>query len=87
MQQALEEYSECLKIRKAILGANDRKLAEAHYFVAVASTFLQLNKEALTHFIMAKKILESKLTTLLQYEEIKEIKEILVDLQDKVKKN
>jgi nuclear autoantigenic sperm protein len=89
MEQAAQEYTECLALRQQVMNADDRKLAEVHYSIALANNFLNKNKEALTHFVLAKKILESRLTELNKTPEgekvqIVEIKEIIAELQDKV---
>lgn len=88
MEQAVTEYSECLALRQQVLSTEDTRLAEVHYQIALANTFLNKNKEALTHFVMSKKIFEAKLAKLQATPEdieIKDVKEIIAELQEKVK--
>jgi hypothetical protein len=63
----------------------------SHYSLGLAQNFVNHPKEALLHFISAKKVLESALAKLLslqsasnQNDEIKEIQEILVEMNAKV---
>jgi len=59
MEAAVSDYSQCLKIREEILNTDDRKLAEIHYSLALALDYTNNLREALIHFICAKKIFET----------------------------
>ena len=64
MEQAIVDYSNCLKLWEKELNGKDRRLAEVHYSLGLSNNFLQRNKEALFHYINAKKILEEHVNLL-----------------------
>eukprot|EP01118_Nematostelium_gracile_P014239 TRINITY_DN5502_c0_g1_i1.p1 TRINITY_DN5502_c0_g1~~TRINITY_DN5502_c0_g1_i1.p1 ORF type:complete len:290 (-),score=90.87 TRINITY_DN5502_c0_g1_i1:88-957(-) len=90
MEQAITDFKECLKVQEAILPDNDRKLAETHYYIALASENLNNFNQSKQHIGIALKILESKTKQLESLDtddsknEIKEIQTVVEELKTKL---
>eukprot|EP00743_Colponemidia_sp_Colp-15_P005569 GILK01005990.1.p1 GENE.GILK01005990.1~~GILK01005990.1.p1 ORF type:complete len:387 (+),score=85.20 GILK01005990.1:44-1162(+) len=63
-EAAIEEYTECLKIRTSMDGAGSRSIAETHYLLGLAYMFSRNQPQAQEHFQRAFDILEQQLEQL-----------------------
>jgi len=83
METALEEFAKCLKLREEG-GADERRMAEAHFQLGLVNTFLpNKNKEAQEHYVAAKASLNQKVIHL--QKEIKEKSSAIENLQEIIK--
>ncbi|XP_072931808.1 protein HGV2 isoform X2 [Epargyreus clarus] len=94
--KAVVDMLKCLDIQKEIYQSDDRRIAETHYQIALANSLASNFEEAITHFKNAANILETRIKTLESptteaktptdsvHAEIKELKELLPDIQAKI---
>jgi len=64
MPQAVVEYEKCLAIQQLNVPSDDRRLAETHFLIGIAEDYQNNLKEALSHFRLAYKILDSRIIQL-----------------------
>ncbi|CAF4823925.1 unnamed protein product [Pieris macdunnoughi] len=89
--KAVIDMMSCLEIQKELYSSDDRRIAETHYQIGLANSLASNFEEAITHFKNAANILESRIKSLEGPEptdaaqaEIKELKELLPEIQDKI---
>ncbi|CAH3906466.1 unnamed protein product [Pieris brassicae] len=89
--KAVIDMMSCLEIQKELYSSDDRRIAETHYQIGLANSLASNFEDAITHFKNAANILESRIKSLEGPEptdaaqaEIKELKELLPEIQDKI---
>ncbi|KAK9695320.1 hypothetical protein K7432_013040 [Basidiobolus ranarum] len=90
-EQASADYTEALTIKKTVLESNDRRLAEAHYKIAISHEYNSQYDPALEHLAEVKKILSERIKSLEMGElnessktEIQDMQDLIQDIQGKV---
>ncbi|CAK1547345.1 unnamed protein product [Leptosia nina] len=98
--KAVVDMLSCLEIQKELYSCDDRRIAETHYQIGLANSLASNFEDAITHFKNAANILESRIkslesptedaskkhlpTDMSAEAEIKELKELLPEIQEKI---
>ncbi|ORX95625.1 hypothetical protein K493DRAFT_191901, partial [Basidiobolus meristosporus CBS 931.73] len=90
-EQAATDYTEALTVKQTVLESNDRRLAEAHYKIAISHEYNNQYDPALEHLSEVKKILSERTKSLESEEpsentkqEIQDMQELIQDIQAKI---
>lgn len=86
---AIEDMKSALELRKKCANDNERLLAETHFNIGLAYATFQSFDEAINEFKTSKSILQGRIDKLKQkneqaMEEIKELSDLLPDLDEKI---
>lgn len=98
--QAIGDFLECLVLQKEILCNTDRKLAESHYNLGLAYTFVKQYDNAIEHYKTSLEVLENRVKyleeviddkgnddkdeSMTECKEVGEIKELIPDIYSKI---